>query len=318
MLLGSSLDLVLGEPSNRWHPVCWLGKAVDLADWAAPGRERGGCTQRLSGMAVALLFPTATYMLTRKILRTLPRPLADVAEAALISSAVATRSLFEHAGKVQDGLQLSVEDGRREVGKMVGRDTDSLDEEGVIRATVESVAENANDGVIAPLFYGLIGGAPLAMAYKMVNTLDSMLGYRSEQYLFFGWISARLDDAAGYFPARLTALSAVVLSPLAGTSAQGAISVWRRDSGLHDSPNAGVCESAYAGALGVCLGGASTYDGKQIERPLIGAGLRSPEAADIDRAARLMIASAGLVLALGTLLRMNIAVLKFFLGRRRD
>ncbi|MHB9052577.1 MAG: adenosylcobinamide-phosphate synthase CbiB [Thermoleophilia bacterium] len=317
MLRGCFLDLVLGEPPNRWHPVCWLGKAVDLADWVAPGRERGCRTQRLSGAATALLFPAGTFLLTRKFLRALPRPFADLAEVALISTTVAARSLFEHAGRVEDGLMLGLEEGRREAGKMVGRDTDSLDEAAVIRAAVESVAENANDGVIAPLFYGLIGGAPLALAYKMVNTLDSMLGYRSEQYLFFGWMSARLDDAAGYIPARLTALSAVVLSPLVGGSASGAIAVWRRDAWLHDSPNAGVCESAYAGALGVCLGGTSTYDGKPVDKPLIGAGQRPPEVQDIDRAARLMVASAGLVLALGELLRMNVALIRFITGRRR-
>lgn len=316
MLLGCSLDLVLGEPSNRWHPVCWMGKAVDLADWAAPGRERNGRCQRISGVATAFLLPAGTYLLTRRFLEALPRPLSRAAEIALISSAVATRSLFEQAGRVEGGLMLSLEDGRREVGKMVGRDVNELDEPGVVRAAVESVAENANDGVIAPLFYGLAGGAPLALAYKMVNTLDSMIGYRSQQYLYFGWMSARLDDAAGYVPARLTALSAAILSPLVAGSASGALAIWNRDAGLHESPNAGVCESAYAGALGVCLGGSSTYDGRPVTRSLIGDGSRTPERSDIRRAARLMGASAGLVLALGILMRINIALLKLVLRRR--
>ena len=317
MVLGSLLDLGLGEPSNRWHPVCWMGKVVDLADWAAPGRERSGRCQRVSGMATAFLLPAGTFFLTRRILKSLPQPLSFVAHVALASTALATRSLFEHAASVEDGLLVDLEEGRRQVGKMVGRDVDDLDESGVVRAAVESVAENANDGVIAPIVYGLIGGAPLALAYKMVNTLDSMIGYRDEQYLYFGWMSARLDDAAGFIPARLTALSAALMSPLIDGNAIGALSVWRRDASLHDSPNAGVCEAAYAGALGVRLGGPGSYAGKPVEKPYIGEGLRAPEARDITRAARLMGASAGLVLILGAAVRTAITITAFFLRRRR-
>ena len=317
MLLGGLLDLGLGEPANRWHPVCWMGKAVDLADWAAPGRERSGRSQRVSGLATAFLLPSGTYLLARRFLKSLPWPLSMAAGAGLASTAIATRSLFEQARKVEEGLFADLEVGRREVGRMVGRDVDGLDEVGVIRAAVESVAENANDGVIAPIFYGLIGGAPLALAYKTINTLDSMIGYRDEQYLYFGWMSARIDDVAGFIPARLTAFSAAILSPLVKGSPMGALSVWRRDASLHDSPNAGVCESAYAGALGVQLGGPGSYAGKPVAKAFIGEGLRPPAATDITRAARLMGASSALVLVLGATVRAGVVLTRFFLRRRR-
>lgn len=294
-----------------------MGKLVDLADRATPGREGSSRHQHLGGAAVAVALPAAVYVLTKQSLRLLPRPLAAAAEAAVISSVLATRSLYEHAGRVEDGLTQDLEAGSRAVAHMVGRDTDGLDGDGVIRAAVESVAENANDGVIAPLFYGLIGGAPLALAYKMVNTLDSMIGYRNERYRYFGWLAARLDDAAGFLPARLTALSAVVLSPLVGGSPGGALAVWRRDAGRHNSPNAGVCESAYAGALGVRLGGACSYSGVWEHKPEMGREYGKPKAGDIGRAARLMFASAGLVLTAGSLARMTIAGVKFH-SRGRD
>lgn len=190
-------------------------------------------------------------------------------------------------------------EGREQVAHLVGRDTDTLDETGVARAAIESVAENTNDGVIAPMFYAFIGGAPLALAYKMVNTLDSMVGYRDERYRDFGWASARLDDIAGYIPARITAGSVVVAGAAAGANPVRAVRVWRKDAGGHDSPNAGVCESAFAGALGVRLGGSDDYGGIRRERVVIGAGMRDAQPGDIVRAARLMLTAAVTVLTAG-------------------
>jgi len=162
---------------------------------------------------------------------------------------------------------------------------------------VESVAENTNDGVVAPMFYASIGGAPLALAYKMVNTLDSMVGYRHEPYRDFGWGPARLDDLAGYLPARVTAAAVVAAAPLTGARPLRAARAWRRDAGRHESPNAGVCESAFAGALGVRLGGDDNYGGAVRERAVMGAGYREPGPGDIAAAARLMLAAAAAVLA---------------------
>ncbi len=307
IFLGYALDLVVGEPPAVAHPVCWMGKLVDLADWAMPGRERGMNAQRISGAIVALGLPAGTYILTKGLLRRLPRPAAALAETALLSAALAPRSLYTQAGRVEDGIVLDIDRAREAVSHMVGRDTEGLDGDGIVRAAVESVAENANDGVVAPLFYGMIGGAPLALAYKMVNTLDSMIGYRDEQYRHFGGVAARLDDVAGFIPARLSAAAAAVMSPVVGGDPRSALAIWHRDAALHDSPNAGVCESAYAGALQVRLGGADFYSGMEIRKSAMGGAFEKPGHEDIGRAAKLMYASAGMVLAAGVVARMAMA-----------
>lgn len=319
VFMGYGIDLLAGEPPEVWHPVCWMGKVVDLADWAMPGRERSGRKQRVAGAVAATTLPFATYLGARQAIRILPRPFSGLAEVALMSTALASHSLYERALRVEDGLFSGIDEGRQQVAGMVGRDTDELDEAGVIRAAIESVAENANDGVMAPLFYGMIGGAPLALAYKMVNTMDSMIGYRDLKYLYFGWAAARLDDVAGFIPARLTALAVAAVSPVAGGDPAGAIAAWRRDGGLHESPNAGVCEAAFAGALGVRLGGGSYYNGTFADSPEIGAELEPPEREDISRAARLMYASSALVLAAGIFIRMAVWIFRrqMFSGRGR-
>ena len=304
------LDLSLGEPPQRFHPVCWMGKAVAAAESVILGGdggpadadrdEAGAAAMRFAGAVTALALTVGTYGATRSLLRVLPPPLSAVTETALLVTSLAASSLQMAAQDVGLGLASGVEPGRQRVSHMVGRDTDGLDEQGVVRAAVESVAENTNDAVIAPMFYGFIGGAPLALAYKMVNTLDSMVGYRDRRHEDFGWAAARLDDLAGFLPARLTAIAVVAASPAAGTDAGGALSAWRSDAAAHRSPNAGVCESAFAGALGVRLGGGGVYGGRRIETPLMGRGNREPDRADIGRATRLMYMSAMLFCAAGT------------------
>lgn len=301
LLLAYAVDMMAGEPPEAWHPVCWMGRAVKAADRMAPGRNGGPGPARLAGAAVALGFPVGVYVVTGWLLRLLPRPFSGITGTALLWVSLAGRSLYDGAEDVRDGLAVGIDDARGAASRMVGRDTAALDEAGVSRAAVESVAENANDGVIAPMFYGLVGGAPLALAYKMINTLDSMIGYRSHSYSDFGWAAARLDDAAGFVPARLTALAVMAASPVSGGSAANALKVWRRDSGAHESPNAGVCEGAFAGSLGVRLGGTSHYGGVAEAGPVLGKEFRAPERDDIRRAANLMVAAATLFLAAGVL-----------------
>ena len=180
---------------------------------------------------------------------------------------------------------------REAVGLIVGRDTSVLDEQGVARAAVETVAENASDGVIAPLFYLMIGGAPLGMAYKAVNTLDSMVGYKNERYIDFGCASARLDDAVNWIPSRLSALLMIAVCPIVGLDARGAARIWSRDRRRHASPNSAQTESACAGALGLRLAGPAVYFGKFFEKPTIGDASREIEWGDIARATRLMLAA---------------------------
>ncbi|MHB1390059.1 MAG: adenosylcobinamide-phosphate synthase CbiB [Thermoleophilia bacterium] len=291
LALALALDLSLGEPPEALHPVCWMGRAVTLAERVAAGAGTDRTARRAAGAVTAVALPAGVFFASRWLLGQTPAPLTGALEAVLLYTAIAARSLGDAAAGVESGLADGLESGRERVSHMVGRDTAGLDEAGVVRAAVESVAENANDGVVAPLFWAVIGGAPLALAYRMVNTLDSMIGYRNERYRDLGWAAARLDDAAGYIPARITALAVAAAGPLVGTGSRAALSAWRRDGTGHASPNAGVCESAFAGALGVRLGGVSSYGGRQVELAPMGSGFRPPRREDIGRAVSLMYAT---------------------------
>ena len=185
---------------------------------------------------------------------------------------------------------------RRAVGMIVGRDTEALDERGVLKAAVETVAENTADGVVGPLVYLIVGGAPLGMLYKAVNTMDSMVGYKNERYLDFGRAAARVDDVLGFIPARLAALCMIAAAPAAGLSAKGAWRIWRRDRFNHASPNSAQTESAMAGALGVELAGSAVYFGKLVEKPTMGDATRPIEREDVRRANRLMVLASALSL----------------------
>ena len=206
-------------------------------------------------------------------------------------------------GRTDDDIIL--DKARAQVSRIVGRDTDSLDEAGIIRACVETVAENSSDGVAAPLLYMLIGGAPLALAYKAVNTMDSMVGYKNEQYMYFGRAAARLDDIANFIPSRITAMcwiAAAFLNP--STDGKNAWRIFRRDRYKHSSPNSAQTESACAGALHIRLAGPASYFGSVVMKPWIGDDDRPVEPGDISLSVRLMWLSAALVLAAGTGIRL--------------
>jgi adenosylcobinamide-phosphate synthase len=226
-------------------------------------------------------------------------------EAALCCQCLAAKSLREESARV--GAALAAGDlgrARRDVAMIVGRDTDRLDQAGVARAAVETVAENTSDGVVAPLIAMLIAGGFGGLVYKAVNTLDSMIGYRDARYRDLGRAAAKLDDAVNWLPARLTAGLMVAAAPLAGADWRGAWRVWRRDGHRHPSPNAGQPEAACAGALGVQLGGAATYGGTAHDKPLIGAPGRAPGPDDIAAAGRLMSATGWLALTLAVAARL--------------
>ena len=192
---------------------------------------------------------------------------------------------------------------RTAVSRIVGRDTQALTAEGVTKAAVETVAENASDGVIAPLFYMLLGGAPLALTYKAINTMDSMVGYKNERYLHFGRAAAKLDDIANFLPSRIAALLWVAAAALTGNDARNAWRIWRRDRRNHASPNSAQTESACAGALNVQLAGPAYYFGEYYKKPTIGDAVRPIEPEDIRRADRMMYAESLLALALGLVIR---------------
>ena len=222
---------------------------------------------------------------------------------------LAARSLRDESMKVCDSLRKGdIQEARRNVSMIVGRDTAGLDGEGIAKAAVETVAENTSDGVIAPLFYLFLGGPVLGWMYKAVNTMDSMVGYRNEKYLYFGRAAARLDDLANLIPARLSALLMIGASFLLGMDGKGAARIWLRDRRNHKSPNSAQTEAVCAGALGVRLAGPAWYFGRRFEKPFIGDEKRKVEWEDIKRANRLMYGTAVMMAAAG-------AAAAFWLGR---
>ena len=265
---GVLADRLLGEPGRRWHPVGRFGAVMDHVE------KRGYRDSRLAGTWYAA---------------------AGLALGAAAGAAIRSTSLASYVavagrelGKVALAVQSALDDrdldrARSLLPALVGRDPSALDEKGVARAAVESVAENTVDAIVAPALWALVAGAPGALAYRAVNTLDAMVGHHSPRYERFGWASARLDDAAGFVPARVTVVLVAAARPSRATD------VWRTvraDAAAHPSPNAGVAEAAFAAALGLRLGGVSRYGGRVELRPPLGAG-RPPEARDIVAAVRL-------------------------------
>ena len=266
------LDLAAGDP--RWfpHPVVLMGKFISKSEsllWTGKASR-----DLISGIAVSLallaLAVGATWALLYS-LTFLPPLVAFVLTAGLASTTLATRGLLDAITRIETPLRLgNLVEARENLGHIVGRDTSALNEDKVLRASLESLAENTSDGIVAPLFYLFLGGIPLAMAYKAVNTLDSMIGYRTERYFYFGKFAARLDDMANFIPARLTALLMVIATLLVKLNAGPALRVLRRDHVNHLSPNAGYPEATLAGALGIRLGGPSVYFGKKVWKPTMG------------------------------------------------
>ncbi len=270
-----TLDWVMGDPEFLPHPVRFIGSAADSGERLIRSIGSGPAWELMSGTALTVCITAGSGCVAWAILRAvrgLSPWLAGCVEVLLGASCLATRNLLDEAQSVMAALEADdLPRARLRLSRIVGRDTEALDEPEVVRALIETLAESLCDGIIAPLFYLAIGGVPLAMAYKAVNTLDSMIGHRDSKYIWFGKTAARLDDVANYLPARLTAL---LLCASAGALQQGngatAIRTWRSDGRKHLSPNAGQPESAMAGALQVQLGGLNTYGGEQVQAPVLG------------------------------------------------
>ena len=298
---GFILDFIFGDPAWIYHPVRIIGKGIELGERLLrriSGEKHltaAGAVLWLMIAGLSFLFPLGILLLAWKI-----HPgLCFALESFWCFQILAARSLCRESGKVYDRLQENDLPGaRRAVSMIVGRDTESLTEEGVTKAAVETVAENTSDGVTAPLIYLMIGGAPLGFLYKAVNTMDSMLGYKNDRYLYFGRVPARMDDIFNYIPARLTALLMIAAAYLTGLDGKNAWKIYRRDRKKHASPNAAQTESVCAGALRVQLAGDAVYFGKLYKKEFIGDSLRPIEPQDIRRTQRLMYVTALLVLFL--------------------
>ena len=280
LLAGWATDLLVGDP-RRWHPVAGFGRAALALERAsyAPSRARGAAYAGVLVVVAALAAELAARVVPRR-----------VALAACTWAALGGRSLAREAGAVADDVRSGdLPAARAALPALVGRDPEGLDEAGICRAAVESVAENTADAVVGVLLWGAVAGPAGVAAYRAANTLDAMVGHRSERYADFGWAAARLDDALTWPVARAGGALAALCAPVAGGSARAALRALRRDGAAHPSPNAGRMEAAFAGALGLRLGGPLAYAGRLAERPELGDG-RAPVPDDVGRAIRLSLA----------------------------
>ena len=316
ILAGYILDLLFGDPAGRFHPVCFIGKLISALEnklycKSDPDRRkqsRGTCLTVL--VLIITILVTAGILVIALIAGEKTGGLIYLILAALFcDSTLAVRDLRKESMQVASALNKGLPDARRALSRIVGRDTENLDEAAVIRAAVETVAENTTDGVVSPLFFLFLGGPAAAMAYKAVNTMDSMIGYKNERYLHFGRAAAKLDDVLNFIPARIAALLWIAAAGLCGEDMKGAWRIWRRDRFKHESPNSAQTESACAGSLQVALAGDAYYFGKLKKKPVIGDPVREITPDDIRRANRMMTVTSGLAMAAGMLLRVSVLYL---------
>jgi adenosylcobinamide-phosphate synthase len=284
------LDLAVGDPRRLPHPVRIIGKGISFLEGGIRRIARTGRTERIGGVFLALLIIMPVFLLTFAIHKIILLGIAAggfttlagiVAAVVLTSTTIAVRDLIDSAKIVIDSLKAgAIDEARRSLSMIVGRDTEQLSDKGILKATIETLAENLSDGIVAPLFYFALGGLPLAMTYKAINTLDSMVGYKNKKYINLGKASAKLDDIANYLPARITGVLIVaaigirrIFALIVGrtrsslSTAGKAFAIMIRDGRNHSSPNSGIPEAAMAGGLGIMLGGPSTYDKVLVEKP---------------------------------------------------
>ncbi len=298
---GFLLDMALGDPCTLPHPVRLMGRMITRMErWLLRGREQSDREKLCLGVYLVVFVLLGTLIVSAGLLAGsyLLHPYVGVAvETIMTYQLLAAKCLKTESMKVCKALQQGdTEKARQAVSMIVGRDTACLDEEGIVKAAIETVAENTSDGVVAPMFYTALGGPVLGFLYKAVNTMDSMVGYKNERYLFFGRAAARLDDVVNYLPARISAWLMIAASFLAGKECSGrrAVRIYRRDKGNHTSPNSAQTEAVCAGALGLRLAGDAVYFGKVVKKPYIGDNLRRAQWEDIKGANKLMIITAWL------------------------
>lgn len=286
------LDWLIGDPRNVAHPVRLMGA---LASFSEKHTLRMFASERLAGIITVVFTIAVVYLCVCAVLDSaygISRYLGFIVSVVIIYTGIATKDLYDHAMNVYNALEVNnLPEARRLVGMICGRDTKNMDSEAVVRATVESVAENLVDGVTCPLFFAFIGGPKAVMMYKAASTMDSMFGYKNERYIRFGWAPARLDDIVAFIPSRITGVLIPLAAMVLGMNASNSLKIFLRDRSKHPSPNAGQSESAFAGALGIRLGGPSSYQGVIHEKQYLGDALEQLNPKHIPAALRLMVAA---------------------------
>lgn len=313
------MDMLLGDPHFLWHPVRGIGSVIAFVEKTLrkglkidEAREAQKGKKMAAGVflaAITLIFsvgiPLGVLVIAQRI-----HPMVRIClEGIMCYQLLAMKSLKVESMKVYHALkEKGMGEARKAVSMIVGRDVERLDKEGIIRATVETIAENTSDGVIAPFFYMLLFGAPGGFFYKAVNTMDSMVGYKNDRYFYLGRAAAKLDDVINFIPARLAAVLMILASFLMGFDGKNAWKIYKRDRYCHASPNSAQTESVCAGALGIRLAGDAWYFGQLYEKPYIGDALRQVETEDIPRAAKLLYGTSFLMLGAGELILLTFLI----------
>ena len=294
LYIGYIIDLIVGDPYSFPHPVKYIGKLIKVVENFVRKTAKTDKGLKIGGFFLWFVTVGTTFAVTYLIVK-LARfnTIVYVAvNSILIYTTLATKCLKDEAKKIYEVLNtVDLQKSRNQLSYIVGRDTANLDEKEIIRATVETVAENTVDGLIAPLFYAFIGGAPLAMAYKAINTLDSTVGYKNEKYLHIGFASAKIDDIANYIPSRISVILFTIGNFFLGNDYKNCFKISIRDRKNHKSPNCAFSEGAVAGALGIQLGGTNVYFGETVYKPTIGDKTREIEVEDIARTNKILYAT---------------------------
>ncbi|MFH1904196.1 MAG: adenosylcobinamide-phosphate synthase CbiB [bacterium] len=301
------LDLIIGDPQWLPHPIVLIGKAIEILE---KGITKVITNKKVAGIILAFLVVVGTYFFVFILIGLAARLhwiFGVIVSIYFVFVSLSVKDLAIETNRVYTSLNknnLSL--ARKNLSRIVGRDTEDLNEREIIRASVETVAENTVDGIISPVFFAFIGGAPLSMAYKSVNTLDSMVGYKSKRYIDLGWASAKLDDIVNFIPARISMALIPIASFISGKRFRDSVRIVLRDRKKHASPNSGIPEAAFAGALGVRLGGANYYEGKLVEKSCIGDAEKPLELLDIKDSIGIMYACSALSIVFGCCIKLLI------------
>ena len=305
------LDLIFGDPQNIIHPVQIIGKIISLGEKILLKEKSGSRYKFFAGIILNIFVVSITYGLTCLIYKSSKiSGVFTLIEIYLMYTVFSVNSLAREGNRVYNILKEgNIEKARKDLSYLVSRDTETMDEKMIIRSTMETISENTVDGIVAPMFYMFLGGLPLAMTYKAINTLDSMVGYKNEKYMDFGKFSAKIDDVANFIPARITGVLIVAASMILRYNYKNSLKIFIRDRKNHSSPNSAHAEAGVAGALGVQFGGRVSYFGKEVDKPVIGDKIKDFELEDIKKNIKIMYATSFLSLVLFSVILVGICFL---------